>query len=117
MKLSVKWIAVEMIDAATTPRTTLTDGAFTVSPSDPDPRLHENRVTVYLPETVDVKLAPGLNAGAFVAATLISSPGRGLRAVRALRARRSNVPKPGNVTFSPFFTCDWIVSTNALTTS
>ena len=39
-------------------------------------------------------LEPALKVGCLEAATLMASPVRGLRAVRAARSRTSNVPKP-----------------------
>ncbi len=56
---------------------------------------------------------PALKAGAFEAAICISSPVCGLRPVRAVLSRTSNVPKPRICTFSPFANAFVIVSNTA----
>ena len=55
---------------------------------------------------------PGLNPGAFEALILIISPVRGLRPLRARRARTENVPNPASLTVSPFFRAFVIASSN-----
>src|SRR5690606_36617588 len=64
--------------------------------------------------TASDRPAPALNFGVFLALILIVSPVAGLRPVRAARLVTENVPKPGIVTLSPFFSVFVIVSRVAL---
>ena len=47
------------------------------------------------PFTIAFRPAAALNFGALLAATLIAAPVCGLRPMRALRATRLNLPRPG----------------------
>ncbi|OLT05071.1 hypothetical protein BJF90_20510 [Pseudonocardia sp. CNS-004] len=58
---------------------------------------------------------PGRKAGTVVAGTATVAPVRGLRAVRAARARPSNTPKPVIVTVWPERTVSTIVSSSPST--
>src|SRR4051794_39973890 len=58
--------------------------------------------------TAPLNTAPGRNTGTSPGATSTGEPVRGWRAVRAARARRSKVPKPGILTDSPRATANWI---------
>ena len=64
--------------------------------------------------TISRNAVPGLNAGTDVFFTFTGSPVRGLRAVRALRARFSKTPKPVMATRSPLVTA---FSTSLMTAS
>src|SRR3546814_3021533 len=63
--------------------------------------------------TASFSALPALKAGFFAAAIWISSPVRGLRPVRAARARTSKVPKPIRLTLSPAFRAPVIEPTTA----
>ena len=67
--------------------------------------------------TVSLKPAPGRNAGTDVFFTLTASPVRGLRAMRAARARFSKTPKPVSETLSPLVTAFWISASIASSTA
>lgn len=56
---------------------------------------------------------PGLKAGTLVFFTFTEAPVAGLRAVRALRSRRSKAPKPVSTTRSPFEIDEYTVSITA----
>ncbi len=62
------------------------------------------------PETKPLRSAPAVNFGTEVFLVFICSPVRGLRTVRAGRARFSNEPKPVMATFSPRATSRVMVS-------
>lgn len=59
--------------------------------------------------TVVANSEPGLNLGRFFAFICIAFPVWGLRPIRALDSCTENVPKPINVTFSPFFSVSFMV--------
>ena len=69
------------------------------------------------PLTTSLKWVPARKAGTLVFLTRTASPVRGLRAVRAARARFSNTPKPVIVTFSPLLTVRTMMSTRLSTAS
>ena len=69
------------------------------------------------PLTTSLKWVPARKAGTLVFLTRTASPVRGLRAVRAARARFSNTPKPVMVTFSPLLTVRTMMSTRLSTAS
>ena|GEM_PF-5751204 len=71
----------------------------------------------FAPLMTSLKCVPARNAGTLVFFTRTASPVRGLRAVRAARARFSNTPKPVIVTFSPLLTVRTIMSTKLSTAS
>lgn len=74
--------------------------------SSPVSLLHENYFTAFFSSR------PALNFGAFLAGTLIVSPVRGFRAVRAFRLATENVPKPTNATLSPLLRAFVVALTN-----
>ncbi len=61
--------------------------------------------------------AQARNFGTDCAATWISAPVAGLRAVRAGRSLFSKTPKPVIATLSPLATADWMVSRTAFSAS
>ncbi len=67
------------------------------------------------PPTTSLNWVPARKAGTFVFLTRTASPVRGLRAVRAARARFSKTPKPVMFTFSPLLTLRTIRSTTLST--
>jgi hypothetical protein len=69
----------------------------------------------FAPLTTSLNVVPARNAGTVVFLTFTVSPVRGLRAVRAARARFSNTPKPVMLTFSPLLTVRTITSTRPST--
>lgn len=69
------------------------------------------------PLTTSLKWVPARKAGTLVFLTRTASPVRGLRAVRAARARFSKTPKPVIVTFSPLLTVRTMMSTRLSTAS
>src|SRR5262245_23479078 len=69
----------------------------------------------FAPLTTSLKVVPARKAGTLVFLTFTVSPVRGLRAVRAARARFSNTPKPVMFTFSPLLTVRTITSTRPST--
>lgn len=68
-----------------------------------------------LPLTTSLKFVPARKAGTLVFLTFTLSPVRGLRAVRAARARFSNTPKPVMLTFSPLWTVRTMTSVSSST--
>jgi len=70
-----------------------------------------------LPLTSALKSAPGRNLGTEDAATWISAPVAGFRAVRAGRSLFSKTPKPVMATLSPPATADWMASRTAFSAS
>ena len=67
------------------------------------------------PRTAARNPAPGRKTGTVVAGTATGSPVRGLRVVRAARARPSKTPKPVSDTASPERTVSTIVSSSPST--
>lgn len=68
-----------------------------------------------LPLTTSLNMVPARKAGTLVFLTFTVSPVRGLRAVRAARARFSNTPKPVMLTFSPLWTVRTMTSVSSST--
>ncbi|SDP48515.1 hypothetical protein SAMN04487905_104319 [Actinopolyspora xinjiangensis] len=67
------------------------------------------------PPTTSLNWVPARKAGTLVLRTFTASPVRGLRAVRAARARFSKTPKPVIFTFSPLLTLRTMRSTTLST--
>ncbi len=67
------------------------------------------------PPMTSLNVVPARKAGTLVFFTFTASPVRGLRAVRAARARFSNTPKPVMLTFSPLLTVRMMMSTRPST--
>src|SRR5512140_1633060 len=71
----------------------------------------------FFPPTASLSPLPALNLGTLAALILIASPVWGLRPVRAFRLLTLNVPKPVNLSFSPFFKLLVTAPRNAATAS